>query len=224
MLRQDVARGACFIEVFKDEKAAARNESPKSLINVHDIVEVRRVVDRKQSFEVLCPGLGYRFMANSDVEADEWVQTVRGLILYRRDSIHATHFPFVPSRLTQPVSISHSAPSHPHTSTLPHMSPSSPYPLTTNFPTPPESSTSPATLPSCHSMLRQCSTDSVPFLPPSYSFPPLPSPPSSSSESSMASGSNASFEQPLSCFESDTDFSESVVVSTAAMCVVVLYM
>lgn len=194
-------------------------ESPKSLINVHDIVEVHRVVDRKQSFEVLCPGLGYRFMANSDVEADEWVHSIRGLILYRRDATHSTHFPFMPSRLTQPVSISHSPQPHMHANTLPHLSPSSPYPIHTNLPTPPESSTSPATLPSYRSMHRQCGAESVPFLSPSYSFPPLPSPPSSSSESSMASGSNASFEQPVPfSADIDTDFSECVGVPTAALC------
>lgn len=220
VLRQDVAHNSCLIEIFKDEKTAARQEPPKSFINVHYIVEVHRVVERRQSFEVLCPGLGYRFMAHSDVEADEWVHAIRGLILYRRDP--AQGVATLPSSLhTQPVAIthSHSIPSQLPTST--HLSSSSlpdsaslhspSYPLHPNLPTPPDLATSPATLSSCRAIHRQPSAE---LPPPSCSFPPPPSPPSSSSESSMASGSNASFEQqPLNAVsENDTDFKFRVQV------------
>lgn len=202
----DVSQGSCLIEIFKDEKAAARMESPKGFINVHDIVKVHRITERKQSFEILCPGLGYRFMANSDVEADEWVYAIQGLILYRKEPALGT------SLHTQPVAIT---PPHHHTlpSSLPdsgnfHLSPSSSsYPLHNNLPTPPDLATSPATLPSYRTMNR--GRDNGGEL--GYSFPPPPSPPSSSSESSsMASGSNASYDQPLTTIlsENDTDFSE----------------
>lgn len=224
MLNQDVARASCLIQIFKDEKAAARQESPKSYINVHDIVEVRRIVERRQSFEVLCPGVGYRFMAHSDVEADEWVHAIRGLILYRRDptrgaatlpsSLHAPYH-----RHTQPVPIS--LPSYPHSSgsSLPdstslHTSPSSACPLHVNLPTPPELTNSPATLPPYRAIHRRRSDESVP------SFRPPPSPPYSSSESSMASGSNASSEQQQSLTENDTDFSEYYILYCVSSCLV----
>ena len=208
VLRRDIARGSCLIEIFKDERAAARFESPKAAINVHDIVEVHRVVERKQSFELLCPGLGYRFMANSDVEADEWVASIRALILYRRQP------PLFSSTLpghTQPVAISPSAHTLPPHSSLTdtgslHRSHSYTSP---SLPTPPDVPTSPATQLSSRSFNRGNSTELVPLPGPFYSFPPPPSPPSSSSGSSMASGSNASYEQTVGGTpDMDTDVSE----------------
>lgn len=39
---------------------------------------------KKQSFEILCPGIGYKLMAHSELEADEWTQAIQRHILYRR--------------------------------------------------------------------------------------------------------------------------------------------
>ena len=176
-------------------------ESPKGFINVHDIVKVHRITERKQSFDILCPGLGYRFMANSDVEADEWVHTIQGLILYRKEPTSSLH--------TQPVAIAmHHHHHHHNTSLLPDTSCSScPLPIDNNLPTPPDLQHTPpaTTIPSYRIMNRSNSVGGE------YSFPPLPSPPSSSSESSasMASGSNASYDQTnIISSENDTDFSE----------------
>ena len=208
VLTQDVTGGVCLIEIYKDERAAARNEPAKASINVHDIVKVHRVVERKQSFEVLCPGIGYRFMANSDVEADEWVTSLGGLILYRRDpaALPVTH--------TQPVAISHTLPTCPLVmDTAPvQRSQSATFHPHTTLPTPPDVATSPTAQHLSHSLSRRYSTElSAPFC----SFPPPPSPPSSSSSSSMASGSNASYEQAWSMAPSDvdTDVSEYVAHS-----------
>ena len=234
VLRQDVTHRSCLLEIFKDEKAAARQEPPKSFINVHDIVEVRRVAERRHSFEVLCPGLGYRFMTHSDVEADEWVLAIQGLILYRRDpalgaatlpaSLHSSS-----RRHTQPVAITHShtAPlpplstsPHPHSrtplssSSLPdsmglQLSASPSYPLPPNLPTPPDLATSPITHPPLRPMPRQRSAELPPQTSLPCSFPPPPSPPSSSSSSSMASSSNASLEQPPAVAGCEADFEGS---------------
>ena len=203
VLRRDVARGSCLIEIFKDERAAARLEAPKAAINVHDIVEVHRVVERKQSFELLCPGRGYRFMANSDVEADEWVASIRGLTLYRREPPSLS----LPGH-TQPVTISQSALTLPPRSSLTdtgslHRSHSYTSP---SLPTPPDQATSPPNQLSSRSFSRGNSTELVPFPSSFHSFPPPPSPPSSSSGSSMASGSNASYDQGAP--DMDTDVRE----------------
>ena len=86
-----------------------KGEAPKGFINVHDVVEVQRVADKKQMFEILCPGVGYRLMANSEAEADEWTETLRKLILYRKEaaSLPSTHSQ---SSLTQsyPPAVVHS--------------------------------------------------------------------------------------------------------------------
>ena len=210
VMRRDVPSGSCLIEIFKDERAAARMESPKAAINVHDIVQVHRVVERKQSFELLCPGLGYRFMANSDVEADEWVTRIRGLILYRKET------PSLSSTLpchTQPVAISQSArtmPPHSSLSDSGSLHRSHSY-TSSSLPTPPDLASSPSTHLSSRSFSRGNSTELVPFPGPFNSFPPPPSPPSSSSASgsSMASGSNASYDQGVGGIaDVDTDVSE----------------
>ena len=87
ILRRDLAEGYCLLEYYKDEKAAAKGaDSIKGFINVHDVVDVRRVPDKKQMFEILCPGVGYRLVANSEVEADEWTDALKKLTLYRKDS------------------------------------------------------------------------------------------------------------------------------------------
>jgi hypothetical protein len=169
-------------------------------------------------------------MAHSDVEADEWVHAIRGLILYRRDPARvAATLPasLHPPSHTQPMAISHTTPAHPHSSTLlssslPNSSSPSPspsYPLHANLPTPPDVSPSPSTLTGCHVIHKQRSAECLPFTSMSRSFPP-PSPPSSSSEASMASSSNASSEPqpPNAVGERDTDFSE---LWQAALCAVV---
>ena len=174
---------------------------PKGSINVHDIVKVIRVADRKQSFEILCPGVGYRFMANSDVEADEWVTSISGLILYRRETPSLCSPPL--PGLTQPVSISHTLPIFTDTEGGDRSQPSS-FPPHPTLPTPPDlSSSSPAAQQPSHSLSRRSSAEfaGAPFC----SFPPPPSPPSSSSGSSMASGSNASYEQAWSVAVADVD-------------------
>ena len=73
------------LEFYKDEKSACRGDTPKGFINIRDVVTVRRVVERRQCFEILCPGLGYRLIANSELEADEWTQAISRLICYKRD-------------------------------------------------------------------------------------------------------------------------------------------
>ena len=86
-MRRDLAQGYCLLEYYKDEKAATKGaDSIKGFINVHDIVDVRRVPDKKQTFEILCPGVGYRLIANSEVEADEWTDALKKLTLYRKDN------------------------------------------------------------------------------------------------------------------------------------------
>lgn len=79
------------LEYFKDEKAASKGDSPKGVINIRDVVSVQRVSDKKQTFEILCPGVGYRLMANSEAEADEWTETIKKFILYKRDDGNITN-------------------------------------------------------------------------------------------------------------------------------------
>lgn len=195
VLRQDLAQGYCLLEFYRDEKSASKKESPKGFINVHDIVEVQRVPDKKQTFEILCPGLGYRLMANSEVETDEWMEALKKLILYRKGNT-----PLVSH--SQPLAITHPSDHrqlHPqslpmHTTSPHHTSPLADFPLSHSptcilhsLPTPPESVASPPNpviqLPI--PIQRQRSSEFV---------PPLPSPSTSSDSSSMCSGSNASVE------------------------------
>ena len=241
VLRHDLAQHSCLLEIYKDEKTASRPEPPKTFINVHDVVEVHRITERKQSFEILCPGIGYKFMANSDVEADEWVEALRKLILYRRDTSFTPAAtqpslppqPAVHSAHTQPMAI---AP--PHTpSAIPahgYLSSSQPESLALqlahspscampgSLPTPPETATSPPL--SLHQPLAtsppQASHQSGAMAivrQRSTEFAPLPSPPSTSSDSSsMCSGSNASFEPSPSEAEGEASELQPVLLLVAA--------
>lgn len=212
ILRQDLAQGYCVLEYYKDEKTASKGEPPKGFINVHSVVEATRVVEKKQTFQILCPGVGYRFMANSEAETDEWVGTLRKLILYRKGDAKALSLqrmqhgqaavPQIPARSRSdshpPMSLAipsspgvHSGtPPDPSSSSFYHhqlsQSPSSRGPIH-NLPTPPDSTASPP-LPT------------VSLVPPLHQqkaselMVPLPSPSTSSDSSSMCSGSNTSFE------------------------------
>ena len=168
-MRRDLAQGYCLLEYYKDEKAAAKGaESIKGFINVHDVVDVRRVPEKKQTFEILCPGVGYRLMANSEVEADEWTEALKKLTLYRKDNLKSLSLqrttstptdPNEPSRDQRKRTLSDSSPSihqhqdpslaHPGSLTIPASSSSSSRPqaittdvptvnLSHNLPTPPE--------------------------------------------------------------------------------------
>ncbi len=88
VLRQDPeAQSRVVLEYYKDERAASKGDAPKGVINIRDVVLVHRyrVADKKQSFEILCPGIGYRLMANSELEADEWTSAIQSHICYKRD-------------------------------------------------------------------------------------------------------------------------------------------
>ena len=113
VLRQDINQGYCVLEYYKDEKAASKCDNPKGFINIADVVEVQRQADKKQILEILCPGVAYRLMANSEADAEDWTETLRTLILYRRGDISSLTLPrsFVPVamatvRPTIPVSSS----------------------------------------------------------------------------------------------------------------------
>lgn len=75
------------LEFYKDEKAASKGDAPKGFINIRDVVSVHRLPDKKQSFEILCPGIGYRLSANSELEADEWTAAIRTHICYKREDV-----------------------------------------------------------------------------------------------------------------------------------------
>ena len=215
ILRRDLAQGYCLLEYYKDEKAAAKGaDSIKGFINVHDVVDVRRVPEKKQMFEILCPGVGYRLMANSEVEADEWTDALKKLTLYRKDNLRPLAIQRTASTPSDPSesaardqrkrTLSDSTSQSPHQ----HQNASLPHPsLTVNtdipainlghsLPTPPEyiggtPSFSPPT-PPCSSQpppFQQISSKSAAELKAA-----LPSPSTSSDSSSMCSGSNASFE------------------------------
>ena len=214
VLRQDLAQGYCLLEFYKDEKSASRRESPKGFINVHDVVEVQRVPDKKQTFEILCPGLGYRLMANSEVETDEWMEALKKLILYRKGNM-----PLVSH--TQPLAMTHPShhQQHPQSLAIPTTSPHPTSPpmefslshsptcvLHHSLPTPPESVASPPkqVVHPPFPIQRQRSSEFV---------PPLPSPSTSSDSSSMCSGSNASVDIQQS-YDGDSEQSKLLVVIT----------
>ena len=218
ILRRDLAQGYCLLEYYKDEKAAAKGaDSIKGFINVHDVVEVRRVPEKKQTFEILCPGVGYRLMANSEVEADEWTNALKKLTLYRKDNLKPLSLQRTSSTPTDPTegakdqrkrTMSDSSPlcqtnhslGHPRSLAIPASS--RPVVTTTtdvptiNFshslPTPPENigapSFSPPTPPSCQPPPQILSKSAAELR------AALPSPSTSSDSSSMCSGSNASFD------------------------------
>lgn len=75
------------LDVYKDEKAASKGEPTKSCIKMEQVVEVQRTNDRKQTFEILCPGTGHKFTANSEAEADEWVNILHKLKSYRKERL-----------------------------------------------------------------------------------------------------------------------------------------
>ncbi len=74
------------LEIYKDEKSVSKGEGPKGLIDICNVVTVQRVTSKKQTFEILCPGVGYKLMANSDLEVDEWMQAIHNHITYKRDN------------------------------------------------------------------------------------------------------------------------------------------
>ena len=79
--------GRVVLEIYKDEKSVSKGDSPKGYIDIHNVVSAQRVMaGKKQSFEILCPGIGYRLMANSELEADEWMHAIQRHILYKRDA------------------------------------------------------------------------------------------------------------------------------------------
>ena len=164
------------------------------------------MTEKKHMFEILCPGVGHRLMANSEVEADEWTDALRKLILYRKDAISLpqTHSVTQSYPSTASVSPKHLPPHslaiptsslHPSSSTEPPHPPS----LHHNLPTPPECASSPP-IPSIiqPSMQRQRSVEAVPT---------LPSPSTSSDSSSMCSSSNASCDA-QSVFDTDSESSK----------------
>ncbi len=196
--------GYCILEYFKDERSWTRREPPKGFINVRDIVEVMRVPDKRQTIELLCPGIGYRLMANSEADADDWAEAVRRLIVYRKD-VRSMSFPSVFSQGTSSsCSLSSSPPNFPYNTGQSHLSNNalaipptvnidgshlsqhspSQHRLQHQFPTPPETivdTTNPLTT---SRLQKQVSNDSG---------NPYPSPPSSNDSASMC-GSATSFD------------------------------
>ena len=238
VLRQDMAQGYCLLEFYRDEKSATKGESPKGFINILDVVEVERLREKKQTFELLCPGVAHRLVANSEAEADEWAEVIRKLILYRRDDFRSLSLPRPVSSTTPfPASLS-------LTRQLTPLS-SSP-PVNVVFPQNPPSTTHTLVIP--HPTHHPIRSDAFTFspspshlasftlVPNSYPTPPdtvvstalpaqnhptttqrqvsadsgnpFPSPPSSSDSSSMCSGSNVSFDS-ASVMDGDTDTQNS---------------
>lgn len=203
VLRQEVG-GSCILEYFKDEKAAAKGEQARGFINIHKVIEIQRMTEKKQTFELLCPGLSYRLAASSEVEANEWVEAIKrtSSLGYHHDdlrtlSLHRLNT--VPPPLHTFTSHSAHALSPAHPFTVPQYSPGhasnapsflndysplshSPQTHTQTFlrayPTPPESTVGVVHQPPAFQ--KQNSGDGG---------NPYPSPPSSDS-SSMCSGSN----------------------------------
>ena len=105
MLRKEA--GECRLDFYKDEKAASKGEQPKGSILMEEVVEVQRTMDRKQSFEILCPGVGHKLTANSDAEADEWVEIMRKLKSYRKErQPELVGIPYHPNAPQSPMVIS----------------------------------------------------------------------------------------------------------------------
>ena len=206
MLRLEVG-GSCILEYFKDEKSAARGDQSRGFINIHKVIEIQRVADKKQMFELLCPGLSYRLAAGSDMEANEWVEAIKkfSLPVYHHDDMRTLslqHLGTVPPLSQGLTSHSTHSLSSAHPFAIPQRSPghaSNPpsflndYPLShspqtqtqtflRSYPTPPESTVGVSTGISQQTPMfqKQGSNDGV---------NPYPSPPSSDS-SSMCSGSN----------------------------------
>lgn len=198
--------GYCILEHFKDEKSWSRREPSKGFINVQEIVEVIRVQDKKQTLELLCPGIGYRLMAYSEADADDWVEAIKKLIVYRKD-VRSMSFPrIMPQGNNESSPLSSSPPSMPFTtnsitgplshhaalptpmfsidgSNFPKLSPQHQNQQPSHqYPTPPETivdTTNSLTGPVC--LQKQNSHDGV---------NPYPSPPSSIDSASMCGGSS----------------------------------
>ena len=208
------------LEYFKDEKSASRREPPKGFINVRDIVEVERLADKKQTFELLCPGVAHRLMANSEAEADDWAAALRQLIVYRKGDLQTLSLQRILSQGGNTSPLSSSPPSAPmvtstFSSPLPHplMIPPNTHTVSTDaqshsphvhhtFPTPPESivTTMPAVGPTQqpHVLQKQGSHDGI---------NPYPSPPSSSDGSSVCGDrSSTSFDSVSVIDGVDSDF------------------
>lgn len=75
------------LDIYKDEKTASKGEAPKGCIKMEQVVEVQRTSDRRQTFEILCPGTGHKFTANSEAEADEWVNVLHKLKSYHKERL-----------------------------------------------------------------------------------------------------------------------------------------
>ena len=186
------------------------------------MVEVERLHDKKQSFELLCPGVAHRFMANSEAEADEWADLIRQLVSYRRDGIRSVSSLSLPRVPSSPGFSTPVATTIPLTRQLTPLSSSPPMNITIP--------TSTHTLVIPHHSVRQDHFTLSPspshvtgftLIPANYPTPPetvvspahvqvhpapaqrqvstdsgnpFPSPPSSSDSSSMCSYSNASFD------------------------------
>ena len=75
------------LDIYKDEKAASKGEPTKGCIKMEQVVEVQRTNDKKQTFEILCPGIGHKFVANSEAEADDWVNVLHKLKSYRKEKV-----------------------------------------------------------------------------------------------------------------------------------------
>ena len=75
------------MDIYKDEKAASKGEPTKGCIKMEQVVEVQRTNDKKQTFEILCPGIGHKFVANSEAEADDWVNVLHKLKSYRKERL-----------------------------------------------------------------------------------------------------------------------------------------
>lgn len=205
-----------------------RGESPKGCVNILDVVEVMRLSDKKQTFELLCPGVAHRFMANSESDADEWADIIRKFILYKKGNFRTLSLP-------QPITRTHGLPSLSLTRQLTPLSTSPPVNVALAH-------HSPTLLlhPQTHHTLRPDAFTISPghqqqnftYLPNPFLTPPesilpaptpihvhpamvqrqvsndsgnpYPSPPSSSDSSSMCSGSNTSFDS-ATVMDGDTD-------------------
>lgn len=205
--------GYCILEHFKDEKSWSRREPSKGFINVQEIVEVIRIQDKKQTLELLCPGVGYRLMAYSEADADDWVEAIKKLIVYRKD-VRSMSFPRMMSSQSKngssPLSSSppslplttnsingplfhHSAlsvpPPHPSFSidgsNFPRQSPQHQQQQQHQFPTPPETIVDTSNPLTTPILQKQSSHDGM---------NPYPSPPSSNDSASMCGSSTNSFD------------------------------
>ena len=156
------------MDFFRDEKSASKGEQCRNSLNVASVVEAQRVTEKRQTFELLCPGVSHRFQANSEAETDDWVADIKNLIVYRKDTS--------PSRSLSLPATTHHHPYNPHS----------------NLPTPPETQGYLMSAPIPVGSHKQ----SVFFRSNSQDSPhnPFPSPNSSGDSSSLNSMSTGSME------------------------------